>query len=70
MNKPPVAAGRGSGGLAYGIVPGQPDQSILPFRMDSIDPGIIMPELGRVTIHTEGLDLIRRWIAGLDPDDF
>ncbi len=70
VNKTPVAAGRGSGGLAYDIVPGKPDQSILTYRMNSIDPGIIMPELGRVTIHDEGLDLIRRWITGLKPGDY
>ena len=37
--KPPVAAGIGSGGLPYDIVPGKPDQSILAFRIASTHPG-------------------------------
>jgi len=64
--KRPVAAGRGSGGLAYDIVPGDPDQSILIFRLDSIDPGIMMPELGRTLIHDEGVELLKEWIRQLE----
>ena len=65
--KPPVAAGRGSGDLFVAIEPGKPDESIMTFRMASIDPGEAMPELGRSTVHKEGVDLIRQWIASLDP---
>ena len=64
--KRPVAAGRGSGGLDFDIVPGDPDNSILLFRMDSVDPGIMMPELGRGLVHTEGIALIREWISSLE----
>lgn len=60
--KAPVSAGKGSGGRLYSIVPGQPDASILPYRMESTDPGAMMPELGRTTVHAEGVELIRRWI--------
>jgi uncharacterized repeat protein (TIGR03806 family) len=63
--KRPVAAGRGSGGLDYDIAPGDPEKSILIYRMNSVDPGIMMPELGRSTIHTEGVELLREWIKGL-----
>lgn len=63
--KPPVAAGRGSGGFAYDIVPGDPDRSILLYRLDSTDPGIMMPELGRSTIDLEGVALIRAYIEAL-----
>jgi uncharacterized repeat protein (TIGR03806 family) len=63
--KTPVAAGRGSGGFRFSIVPGHPEESILLFRMDSDDPGIMMPELGRTVIHTEGVELIRAWIAAM-----
>ena len=63
--KRPVAAGRGSGGLDFAIHPGKPDQSIVALRMGSSDPGVMMPELGRSMVHTEGLDLIREWIAAL-----
>jgi uncharacterized repeat protein (TIGR03806 family) len=62
VGKAPVAAGKGSGGLLYDIVPGQPNNSILYFRVTSTDPGIMMPELGRSIIHQEGVDLIQQWI--------
>jgi uncharacterized repeat protein (TIGR03806 family) len=62
VGKPPVAAGRGSGNRRFGIVPGKPSESILVFRMESDDPGIRMPELGRQLPHQEGLELIKAWI--------
>ncbi|MFN4145273.1 MAG: SO2930 family diheme c-type cytochrome [Runella sp.] len=65
IHKPPVAAGRGAGGRLYSIVPGQPDKSILVYRLDSTDPGEMMPELGRKTTHTEGVALVREWIKQL-----
>jgi uncharacterized repeat protein (TIGR03806 family) len=65
INKPPVAAGIGSGGLAFDIIPGQPDQSILTFRIASTHPGIMMPELGKRLVHDEGVALIREWIAAM-----
>jgi parallel beta-helix repeat protein len=65
--KPPIAAGDGSGGLDYAIVPGDADASIMAFRMDSNEPAVAMPEIGRTIIHTEGLALIRDWINGMDP---
>lgn len=63
--KTPVAAGRGSGNLQFSIVPGHPEQSIMVYRMDSDDPGIMMPELGRTLIHQEGIALISEWIAAM-----
>jgi len=60
--KPPTAAGPGTGGHSFDIVPGQPDQSIMPFRLASTSPGIRMPELGRSLAHAEGTALIRQWI--------
>jgi hypothetical protein len=60
--KPPVAAGRGSGGLAYSLLPGQPDASILSYRMRSTELDVMMPELGRTTVHREGVALIDDWI--------
>ena len=68
--KYPVAAGRGSGDRLYGIVPGEPDASILMFRMTSLDPGVMMPELGRRMVHEEGVELLREWIAAMaEPGD-
>gem|GEM_PF-3897266 len=46
------AAGRGSGGYTYDIDPGKATSSILIFRMKSLDPGIMMPELGRSLVHS------------------
>jgi len=65
IGKPPVAAGRGSGNRRYGIVPGKPGESILLYRMESNDPGIRMPELGRQSAHQEGVELIKIWIKSL-----
>lgn len=62
IGKAPVSAGKGSGGRDYSIVPGQPDESILVYRMESTDPGAMMPEIGRVLVHEEGVALIREWI--------
>lgn len=64
--KRPVAAGRGSGGFIYDIAPGNADESIIYHRMQSVDPAVMMPEVGRTTSHSEGLALIRDWINRLD----
>jgi uncharacterized repeat protein (TIGR03806 family) len=63
--KPPIAAGRGTGGRHVSVMPGQPDASILIFRVAGTDPGIMMPELGRTTVHEEGVALLRRWVESL-----
>lgn len=64
--KAPVAAGHGSGNLAYDVVPGKPDESITLHRMNSTEASVMMPELGRKLIHTEGVALIREWILNLE----
>jgi len=66
--KPPVAAGGGSGGLEYGIVPGNPDESIMIYRLNSLEPDVSMPELARSVIHEEGLQLLRDWIETIEGD--
>jgi len=63
IGKAPIAAGKGSGGRLFGIVPGKPDESILQYRIESIHPGIMMPEVGRKLVHEEGVELIRQWIS-------
>jgi len=35
-------------------------------RMNSTEPAVMMPELGRKMIHKEGVALIRSWIASLE----
>ena len=63
--KRPVAAGRGSGDRAFDIVPGDPDASILMLRVESTEPGIMMPELGRHLPDPDAVALLRDWIASM-----
>ena len=63
--KPPVAAGRGTGDRPFDMVPGHPERSILSYRLESTDPGAMMPELGRALAHKEGVALVARYIADL-----
>lgn len=63
VGKMPVSAGNGAGGLDFDIIPGDPENSILYYRMNSIEPGEAMPELARSLIHTDGVALIKEWIA-------
>ena len=63
--KRPVAAGRGAGGLEFDVVPGNPDRSILVHRMETTEPGIAMPEIGRATNDPEGIAAVRRWIEAI-----
>lgn len=67
IGKRPVAAGRGSGNLDFVIDPGHPERSILIYRLKSTDPGIAMPELGRATVHDEGVALLEEWIRDMKP---
>ena len=68
--KATVSAGAGTGGHTYSIVPGNPDQSILVYRMQSTNPGAMMPELGRTVVHEEGVTLISDWIKSMNPKEF
>jgi hypothetical protein len=69
MCKPPVAAGAGSGGRSFDIVPGQADQSILMVRLGSNDLAVRMPEEGRSVPHRKGNELIRNWVDSLPRKD-
>ena len=64
--KTPIAAGNGTGGRPFDIVPGDPDQSITVYRMEATAPSEMMPELGRSLVHDAGVALIRAWIANMD----
>lgn len=66
--KRPVAAGRGSAGHEFSIEPGHPERSILVHRMESTDPGVMMPEIGRALVDERAVALMREWIAGMDRD--
>ena len=63
--KTPVAAGRGSGNRNHDIVPQKPDESILLYRLESTDPGVRMPEVGRNTVHAESVAMLREWIKNM-----
>ncbi|MFY0626985.1 MAG: hypothetical protein JXR07_11855 [Reichenbachiella sp.] len=66
FKKTPVAAGDGSGGLKYVIEPGNAEESILHYRINSSELEVRMPELGRALIHEEGVALIKEWIDNMD----
>lgn len=63
--KTPVAAGQGAGGRQYDIVPGHPDDSILVYRIESAEPAIRMPSVGRHRVQPEAVELIREWIENM-----
>ena len=62
--KVPVAGGHSA--YSADVVPQAPDDSYLLFRMSTNDERHRMPELGRSTVHAEGVALIRKWIEQLD----
>jgi len=64
--KKPGSASKGTGGRAYDIVPGDPDRSILHYRMQTDDVGSMMPDIGRSLVHDEGVALIAEWIRRMD----
>jgi uncharacterized repeat protein (TIGR03806 family) len=64
-----VAAGPASGGRRAVIHPGDPDDSVMVYRMESTEAGVKMPELPTVLAHVEGAALIRAWIAAMPSDD-
>ncbi len=65
IGKRPVAAGRGSFGLEFDIVAGSADQSILFRRVESVEPGIMMPELGRTLPDHRAVGLLSEWIEAM-----
>ena len=63
--KAPIAAGKGSGGRLYSVMPGAPDESIISYRLKSTDPSRRMPEIGRSLTHAAGLLVVNQWIADM-----
>tara|TARA_B100000965_G_scaffold84815_1_gene68342 strand:- start:362 stop:604 length:243 start_codon:yes stop_codon:yes gene_type:complete len=64
--KPPIAAGKGSGNLKFSVVQGEPENSIMIYLYNSTDPGIMMPEIGRKSVHQEDLALLQQYIRSLE----
>ncbi|MGF1469939.1 MAG: SO2930 family diheme c-type cytochrome [Sandaracinaceae bacterium] len=67
--KRPGSAGAGTGGLTYDIVPGNPDESILVFRVETTRVGAMMPLLGRSLEHDHGAELLRAWVGAMPAID-
>ncbi len=67
--KRPGSAGEGGEDREFDIVPGDPEQSILWYRLSTEDVGAMMPDIGRSLAHPPGADLIWRWIAQMEPQD-
>jgi uncharacterized repeat protein (TIGR03806 family) len=63
--KPPVAVGESTGGFLYDVVPGDPDHSILTYRIASTEPATMMPQIGRSVTDQQGMQLLRDWVSGL-----
>ncbi len=63
--KAPIAAGRGSGGRLFSIVPGAADESILVYRLASTSLRSRMPEVGRSLQHGAGVALVSDWVNSL-----
>ncbi|MCB9727265.1 MAG: hypothetical protein H6744_00460 [Deltaproteobacteria bacterium] len=65
--KRPAASGNGAGGLEFDIVPGDPDASIMPYRIGSTVPDVRMPELLNLIPDPRAVELVRGWIAAMEP---
>ena len=64
--KRPGSAGSGTGGLTFDIVPGDHEQSILWYRMQTEELGEMMPDLGRSVRDDAGVALIAAWIDAME----
>ena len=63
--KEPLSAGGSVGARTWDVVPGDPDASILWYRMAATSPGISMPQISRDVVDVEAVALVREWITGL-----
>jgi len=48
------------------ITPGNPDKSVMHFRLNSTNENTRMPLLGRTIVHDEGVELMEDWISSLN----
>lgn len=55
-------------GLSDIVEPGDARNSVLHFRLNSLDQSYRMPLLGRTLRHVEGVNLIEEWIDNLNVD--
>jgi len=66
MYKPPVAAGLGSEGFKFSIDPGSAGTSFIINRLQSDNPAVMMPPLGRLRENEEAVQLISEWINSIE----
>jgi uncharacterized repeat protein (TIGR03806 family) len=66
--KTPAAAGAGTGGFTYDIVPGVPEESILIYRLSSTEPDEKMPEIPNLLPDPDGVALVAAWIDAMTPE--
>jgi len=64
--KMPQSAGGATCGHVLDVVPAMPDESIMICRMESEEPKVRMPPVGRNLQDEPGIALIREWIESLD----
>jgi hypothetical protein len=62
--KHPGSAGGDVGG-EFDILPGDHNQSILWFRIHTVESGKMMPQIGRTLTHVEGTQLVADWIDAM-----
>ncbi|WP_375756602.1 SO2930 family diheme c-type cytochrome [Corallococcus exercitus] len=62
--KRPGSAGSGVGG-EFDILPGNHAESILWYRLHTVEDGKMMPQIGRTIRHEEGSQLIADWIDSM-----
>ena len=65
--KQPPGWDGGPNGLAYDIVPGNGERSIIHERQILSSAKDRMPPIGREVVHQEGVALIKQWIDSLPP---
>jgi len=63
----PTSAGQASGGLDYDIVPGDPDASILVYRVAATAAAVKMPPLLTRLADGHGVQVLREWILSMPP---
>jgi len=68
--KRPTTAGSSSGGHEFDIVPGSAADSILSFRIHSVDAGARMPPIARSVAHDEAVDVVDEWITSVIDGDY
>jgi hypothetical protein len=55
-------------GLGHIVEPGDARNSVLHYRLNSLEQSNRMPLLGRTIRHVEGVNLIEAWIETLNID--